>query len=104
MAAVKPPCSAACPDVPHVPLLHRPDLLDAALLRPGRLDKLLYVGVAKDPASKASVLTALTRKFYLGLDVDLEAIAEQCLETLTGADMYALASDAWMTAFKRTVV
>ena len=40
----------------------RPDLLDSALMRPGRLDRLLYVGVARDAASKASVLAALTRK------------------------------------------
>ena len=31
-------------------------------MRPGRLDKLLYVGVAEDAASKAKVLAALTRK------------------------------------------
>ena len=40
----------------------RPDLLDRALMRPGRLDRLLYVGVAQDAPSKASVLAALTRK------------------------------------------
>ena len=62
------------------------------------------MGVAEDPASKASVLAALTRKFDLGPDVDLQSLAQQCAVTLTGADLYALASDAWMTALKRTVV
>ena len=53
----------------------RPDLLDRALMRPGRLDKLLYVGVAEDVASKAKVLRALTRKFRLAPTVDLDAVA-----------------------------
>ena len=81
----------------------RPDLIDPALLRPGRLDVLLYVGVAEDSDSKLKVLHALTRKFQLEHDIDLPIIAEKCPPTFTGADMYALSSDAWMTALKRTV-
>ncbi len=81
----------------------RPDLIDPALLRPGRLDVLLYVGVAEDSNSKLKVLEALTRKFVLEDDIDLPIIAEKCPPTFTGADMYALSSDAWMTALKRTV-
>lgn len=81
----------------------RPDLIDPALLRPGRLDVLLYVGVAEDSQSKLKVLQALTRKFKLEADIDLPIIAEKCPPTFTGADMYALSSDAWMTALKRTV-
>ena len=50
----------------------RPDLIDPALLRPGRLDVLLYVGVAEDAASKLRVLQALTRKFKLHESVSLE--------------------------------
>ncbi|KAA6429814.1 MAG: peroxisome biogenesis 6-like [Trebouxia sp. A1-2] len=82
---------------------NRPDLIDPALLRPGRLDVLLYVGVAEDSHSKLKVLQALTRKFTLEDDIDLPIIAEKCPPTFTGADMYALSSDAWMTALKRTV-
>ena len=64
---------------------------------------LLYVGVAEDSHSKLKVLQALTRKFKLADDIDLPIIAEKCPPTFTGADMYALSSDAWMTALKRTV-
>lgn len=81
---------------------NRPDLLDPALLRPGRLDKLLYVGVASAPENIA-VLKALTRKFSLADDVNLLEIANLCSNRLTGADMYALCSSAWMFAFKRVI-
>ncbi len=56
-----------------------------------------------DAPSKAKVLQALTRKFQLAVDVDLAALSQRCAATFTGADMYALASDAWMHALKRTV-
>ncbi|GBM84767.1 hypothetical protein AVEN_41589-1, partial [Araneus ventricosus] len=40
---------------------NRPDLLDPALLRPGRFDRLLYVGIPEDKKSKFNILKALTR-------------------------------------------
>jgi len=47
------------------------------------------------------VLTALTRKFALAADVDLGAVAAECAPTFTGADLYALAADAWTAALYR---
>lgn len=90
-------------DVFIVGATNRPDLLDPALLRPGRLDKLLYVGVAADPAAQLKVIKALTRKFEMAEDVALEEVAARAPPRLTGADLYALCSDAWMTALKRKV-
>lgn len=80
---------------------NRPDLIDTALLRPGRFDKLLYVGVNSDPSYRERVLKALTRKFKLHEDVSLYSIAKKCPSNFTGADMYALCADAWFHAAKR---
>lgn len=82
---------------------NRPDLLDPALLRPGRLDKLLYVGVADSPASQLKVIQALTRKFNLNADVDLKAVSEKTPALLTGADLYALCASTWMAALQRCI-
>ncbi|KAG5084093.1 hypothetical protein AAZX31_19G195300 [Glycine max] len=83
---------------------NRPDLIDPALLRPGRFDKLLYVGVNSDASYRERVLKALTRKFKLHEDVSLYSIAKKCPPNFTGADMYALCADAWFHAAKRKVL
>jgi peroxin-6 len=90
-------------DVFIVGATNRPDLLDPALLRPGRLDKLLYVGIASEPTDREKVIRALTRKFELNQDVDFAAVSRACSSRLTGADMYGMCSRAWMRAFKRHV-
>ncbi|NWS70466.1 PEX6 factor, partial [Crotophaga sulcirostris] len=82
---------------------NRPDLLDPALLRPGRFDKLVYVGINEDRESQLQVLSAVTRKFKLDPSVNLNTILEKCPAQLTGADVYALCSDAMMCAVKRKV-
>jgi peroxin-6 len=61
----------------------------------------VYVGVAADVASRTSVLAALTRRMVLGACVDLEAVAAAAPPTATGADLYALAADAWAAAADR---
>ena len=90
-------------DVFIIGATNRPDLLDTALLRPGRLDRCVYLGVSEDHEAQLKILQALSRKFSLERDVDLSLISEQCPLTFTGADFYALASDAMMLAFKRKV-
>ncbi|NWU71345.1 PEX6 factor, partial [Pterocles burchelli] len=82
---------------------NRPDLLDPALLRPGRFDKMVYVGINEDRESQLQVLSTLTRKFKLDPSVNLTTILEKCPAQLTGADIYALCSDATMYAVKRKV-
>ncbi|EER37053.1 peroxisomal biogenesis factor 6 [Histoplasma capsulatum H143] len=80
---------------------NRPDLLDAALLRPGRFDKMLYLGVSDTHEKQVTILEALTRKFNLHPDLSLGRIAEQLPFTYTGADLYALCSDAMLKAITR---
>jgi peroxin-6 len=80
---------------------NRPDLLDTALLRPGRFDKMLYLGVSDTHRKQATILEALTRKFALHPDVSLDRVAEQLPLTYTGADLYALCSDAMLKAITR---
>lgn len=81
---------------------NRPDLLDEALLRPGRFDKMLYLGISDTDLKQTKILEALTRKFKLAENVNLTKIAEKCSFTFTGADFYALCSDSMLNAMTRS--
>ncbi|ORY66283.1 P-loop containing nucleoside triphosphate hydrolase protein [Pseudomassariella vexata] len=80
---------------------NRPDLLDQALLRPGRFDKMLYLGVSDTHDKQITIMEALTRKFTLHPSVSLPKVAEHLPFTYTGADFYALCSDAMLKAVTR---
>ncbi|XP_057700769.1 peroxisomal ATPase PEX6 [Corythoichthys intestinalis] len=82
---------------------NRPDLLDPSLLRPGRFDKLVYIGIDPDPNSRLKVLRAVLRNFHLDDAVDLAQVSERCPARVTGADLYALCSDAATVAVKRKI-
>uniref|UniRef100_H3CHK4 Peroxisomal ATPase PEX6 n=1 Tax=Tetraodon nigroviridis TaxID=99883 RepID=H3CHK4_TETNG len=82
---------------------NRPDLLDQSLLRPGRLDKLVFVGLCEDPEA-LQVLKAILRRFQLDSSVNLQQVVERCPAHMSGADLYALCSDAMMAAIKRKTV
>ncbi|KAL7812437.1 AAA domain-containing protein [Trichoderma aethiopicum] len=80
---------------------NRPDLLDPALLRPGRFDKMLYLGVSDTHEKQQTILEALTRKFTLDPSVSLASVSQRLPFTYTGADFYALCSDAMLKAVTR---
>eukprot|EP00127_Corallochytrium_limacisporum_P004987 Clim_evm10s196 gene=Clim_evmTU10s196 len=82
---------------------NRPDLIDPALLRPGRFDRLLYLGVSEDERAALKIVEAQTRKLNVDVDVDLLSIVRRCPKGLTGADYYALCSSAMMQALRRTI-
>ncbi|XP_062560981.1 uncharacterized protein LOC134225156 [Armigeres subalbatus] len=82
---------------------NRPDLIDPALLRPGRFDKLLYVGPSTSVEDKESVLQAITSKFYLAKGLTLRKIAEGLKQDMTGADLYSICSNAWLSAVRKAI-
>ena len=75
---------------------NRPDMVDPALLRPGRFDRLLRVR-APDREGREAVLRAQTRRMPLAADADLGAVAAQT-ECFTGADLAAVLQEAAMLA------
>lgn len=79
---------------------NRPDILDPAMCRPGRLDKLLYVDLPS-PAERVEILGACARKTPLAHDVDLVQVAHHPrAEGLSGADLAALVREAATSAVK----
>ncbi|KAI9224516.1 P-loop containing nucleoside triphosphate hydrolase protein [Blastocladiella britannica] len=79
---------------------NRPDILDPAMLRPGRLDKLLYVDLPTAP-ERAEILAAVARKTPTNDDVDLAAVAHDTrCNGFSGADLAALVREASVTALR----
>ncbi len=80
---------------------NRPDIVDPALLRPGRFDRLVYVPAPSFEGRK-DILDIYTRKMPLGDDVDLEVIAKG-LEGYVGSDIEALCREAGIQALREDI-
>ena len=76
---------------------NRPDMVDPALLRPGRFDRLILVG-KPDADSRLGILKVHTRRIPLG-DVDLAAIAAMT-DGYVGADLAAVCREAGLVAYR----
>ncbi|CAG8696841.1 3353_t:CDS:10 [Cetraspora pellucida] len=79
----------------------RPDLIDPALLRPGRLDKSLFCNMPT-LQERTEILKALARKLDLNDDVDLSYYANKC-QGYSGADLQALLYNAHLEAIHETI-
>ncbi|GAA1081590.1 AAA family ATPase [Tsukamurella spumae] len=86
-------------DVVVLGATNRPDLIDPALLRPGRLERLIFVP-PPDAEARAEILRTGSRSIPLADDVDLPALAER-LDGYSAADCTALLREAALTAMRR---
>ncbi|MCD6402893.1 MAG: AAA family ATPase [Candidatus Aenigmarchaeota archaeon] len=85
-------------DVVVIAATNRPDILDPALLRPGRFDRLIYVPAPNEEA-RYKILKVLTRNMPLSKDINLKKLAKMT-EGFTGADLEALCREAAMNAIR----
>jgi transitional endoplasmic reticulum ATPase len=80
---------------------NRPNLIDPALLRPGRFDELIYVPVP-DAAGRRHILGIHTKGMPLAKDVDLDRLAERS-DRFTGADLEDLVRRAGLFALRGSI-
>lgn len=84
---------------------NRPDLLDPSLLRPGRLDRLVYLGLARNNNDRSKILEAQMRNFLFEHNMSTSEIVANMIQNvppmLSGADLSAVASGALMISLRR---
>jgi len=80
---------------------NRPDLIDPALLRPGRLERLVYVP-PPDAEARAAILKATARAVPLSPDIDLDALGAE-LDGFSAADCAALIREAALAAMRESM-
>lgn len=78
---------------------NRPDIIDPAMLRPGRLETLLFVNLP-GPSERAEILQTLIRNLPIEFNDQMRALAESC-EGYSGADIGSLLRRAGYSAIKR---
>jgi transitional endoplasmic reticulum ATPase len=88
-------------DVVVLGATNRPDLIDPALLRPGRLERLVFVE-PPDAAARREILRTAAKSIPLSADVDLDDIAAE-LDGYSAADCVALLREAALTAMRRSI-
>ncbi|MEX2725241.1 MAG: CDC48 family AAA ATPase [Candidatus Freyarchaeota archaeon] len=89
-------------DVVVVAATNRPDIVDPALLRPGRFDRIIYIPVP-DKEARKEILRIHTAKSPLDKKVDLNELAERT-EGYTGADLAAVCNETIMIAIREYIM
>jgi len=92
---------AVLEDVVVIGATNRPDILDPAILRPGRFDRLIYVP-PPDEKARLEIFKIHTRNMPLAEDVDLEKLAKMT-QGYSGADIEAVCREAAMNALRRDI-
>lgn len=88
-------------DVVVLGATNRPELIDPALLRPGRLERLVFVQ-PPDAAARREILRTAGKSVPLSAEVDLDALAAD-LDGYSAADCVALLREAALTAMRRSI-
>ncbi len=88
-------------DVVVIAATNRPDILDPALLRPGRFDRIIYVP-PPDEEARYEIFKIHTRNMPLDDDVDLRELARRT-EYYTGADIEAVVIEAGLAAAREDI-
>ncbi len=88
-------------DVMVLGATNRPDMIDSALLRPGRFDNQLLVP-APDKEARLEIFKVHTKEMPLSDDIDLEELAEST-EGYSGADIFAICREAAMNALRENM-
>ena len=89
-------------DVMVIAATNRPDIIDAALLRPGRFDRLIEISLP-DEEARREILKIHTSKKPLADDIDLDDIAKRT-DKFSGADLGAVVNEAVMLAIREYVL
>ena len=88
-------------DVVVLGATNRPELIDPALLRPGRMERLVFVE-PPDAQARKDILKTAARSVPLDADVNLDALADE-LDGFSAADCAALLREAAMAAMRRSI-
>jgi len=88
-------------DVVIIAATNRPDIVDPAVLRPGRFDRLIYVP-EPDEKARFDIFKLYTKDMPLAKDVDLKHLAGMT-KSYSGADIEALCREAAMNALRKDV-
>lgn len=88
-------------DVVVIAATNRPDIMDPALLRPGRFDKSIFIG-PPDKESRKAIFGIHTKNRPLADDVDLDELADKT-DGCTGADIAAICNEAVMNAVRHLI-